>query len=47
MKKAILLNNNEYKQLRINIYKIRKKLYSISIKNIKKLIPEISHFNLE
>jgi len=46
MKKAILLNNNEYKQLRINLYKIRKKLYSISIKNIKKLIPEISHFNL-
>ena len=45
MKKAILLNNNEYNNLRNNILLITKKIYSISIMNIQKLIPEIIHYN--
>ena len=45
MKKAILLNNNEYNNLRNNILLITKKIYSISIMNIQKLIPEIKHYN--
>ena len=45
MKKAILLNNNEYINLRNNILLITKKIYSISIMNIQKLIPEIKHYN--
>ena len=41
MKKAILLNNEQYKNLRNNLKLTANKIYSTSIMNVKKLIPEI------
>ena len=38
MKKAIELNNKEYRQLRNNLNKTASKIYNISINNIKKII---------
>ena len=36
LKKAILLNNNEYKKLQNNLYTTEKKIYKTSFDNVKK-----------
>ena len=38
MKKAILLNNNTYTKLITNLHLVEKKIYNISINNIKKIL---------
>lgn len=41
MKKAILLNNQDYQQMRMNLNTNEKKLYHISIENIQKIIKPV------
>ena len=41
MKKAILLNNKDYKKMQDNIQAIEKDIYKVSINNIKKIVNKI------
>ena len=44
MKKAILLNNKEYKKIQNNIYLLEKEIYNISINNVKNTMKSIYGF---
>ena len=44
MKKAILLNNKEYKKIQNNIYLLEKEIYNISINNVKNTMKSINGF---